>query len=60
VEDLPRVQLLDEPQVDNLVPNLGIHETEEVSVQSLQGTLHEIALNPYNERQTGAAHHTPL
>jgi hypothetical protein len=33
VEDLPRVQLRDAQKVDNLVPNLGIHETEEVSLQ---------------------------
>lgn len=53
VVDLPKAQRHDELQVDNLVPNRDIHETELMFVLSYQETLHERALNPYSERQTG-------
>ena len=53
VVDLPKAQRHDGQRVDSLIPSQDIHERELMFVLSCQETLHERALNPYSERQTG-------
>jgi len=56
--DLPTTTFRDEPQVDNLVPNLDIHEMAAMFAEVFLRNFCETTWNPYTEIQIDGLAHT--